>query len=432
MKNALAMMTACLLLAACFSSSPPLLPDSALVLPLPGDAGVVWFSQDERDPTRWKAEDGMLKNPYRLQARGKRYAVYVGQSDVPLVDMAFAPLNTERGWFVVQLKFLAKEPAKKDQEAPYHYGIANLSGDKLFLSFPRMEDLPDVLRAKYECKPASGVIPSTCRALRSYAEVTEVLGSVSRPRFNGYLQLRAAAPATGSIEDAKAALQRGDYQRALALLHPLADRGNANAQTALAMMYWDGRGVGKSQSEAARWFRRAAEQGDADAQTMLGNLYLSGQGVEQNQAEALRWYRKAADQGNLRAFTRLGLVYAQGKGVTRDLDEAVKWYRRAADRGYADAQFGLGLTYRLKASQRAVGPFGVLRVAPSEDDREAAGWFRKAAEQNHAGAQYQLGNMYESGEGVGKNRDEALKWLRLAATQGNQDARKKLEELGER
>ncbi len=432
MKNCFALLAACLLLSACFSSSTPLIPETALVLPLPKEAQIVLFNQDSKDPTRWNAEEEMVKNrPYRVLAHGNRYAVSPPAGG-QLANMAFAPLNAERGWFVIQFRFLSKDDGKKDKEIYYHYGIASLSGDKLFLSFPRMEDMPEALRAKYECKPASGAIPSSCRALRSYAEVTEVLGSVASPRFNSYLQLRAEAPAAGSFEEGKAALQRGDYQRAIALLQPLADRGHADAQTVLAMMYWDGRGVGKSPSEAARWFRRAAEQGNADAQTMLGSLYLNGQGVERNYAESLKWYRKAADQGNLLAFTGLGGMYLQGNGVTRDHDEAVKWYRRAADRGYAPAQFALGLAYRLKSAKRASGPLGLNRLAPSEDDEQAAGWFRKAAEQNHAGAQYELGDMYAMGEGVAKNRDEALKWLRLAATQGNPNARKRLEELGVR
>lgn len=427
MKKYFALLAASLLAAACLSSSRPLLPETALVQPFTGDAEIVLFNQDEQDPTRWKADDEMLKTPHRLQARGTRYVV--SKSGAQGGELAFARLNTASGFLIVQFHVAGKENAGARY---YHYGIANLSGDKLFLSFPRREDLPEALRAKYQCKPASGSIPSSCRELRSYAEVEEVLGSVSRPRFNAYLQVRSGAPAAGSFESGKAALQRGDHQGALALLQPLAQRGNVDAQTLLAMMYWDGRGVGQSYSEAARWFRRAAEQGNADAQTMLGTQYLNGQGVEKNHAESIKWYRKAADQGHLRAFVRLGAMYAQGQGVARNHDEAVKWYHRAADRGDADAQFRLGLTYSLKSAKRATGPFGVNRLAPSDDAAEAAGWFRKAAEQNHAGAQYQLGNLYANGEGVAKDREQALKWLRLAAAQGNQDAHKKLKALGAR
>jgi len=44
------------------------------------------------------------------------------------------------------------------------------------------------------------------------------------------------------------------------------------------------------------------------------------------------------------------------------------------------------------------------------------------ADQDDADAQTSLGEMYDSGEGVAQNFGEALKWYRLAATQGDDDA----------
>jgi TPR repeat protein len=42
-------------------------------------------------------------------------------------------------------------------------------------------------------------------------------------------------------------------------------------------------------------FLPLAEQGDAVAQSNLGNMYAYGRGVPQDNAEAVRWYRLAAD-----------------------------------------------------------------------------------------------------------------------------------------
>ncbi len=44
------------------------------------------------------------------------------------------------------------------------------------------------------------------------------------------------------------------------------------------------------------------------------------------------------------------------------------------------------------------------------DARQAAGWFRLAAEQGLAGSQTMLAMMYEQGNGVEKDLDEAKKW----------------------
>jgi len=40
-----------------------------------------------------------------------------------------------------------------------------------------------------------------------------------------------------------------------------------------------------------------------------------------------------------------------------------------------------------------------------------------------------MGLMYENGTGVGQDMAEAINWYRMAAQQGNQDAKKKLAEL---
>ena len=50
-------------------------------------------------------------------------------------------------------------------------------------------------------------------------------------------------------------------------------------------------------AEAATSFRALAEKGDADAQYNLGVMYGKGQGVPQDYAEAMRWYYKAAEKG---------------------------------------------------------------------------------------------------------------------------------------
>ena len=57
-----------------------------------------------------------------------------------------------------------------------------------------------------------------------------------------------------------------------------------------------------------------------------------------------------------------------------------------------------------------------------QDDQEAVKWFRLAAEDGNAPAQYSLGLAYEKGQGVPQDYQEAIKWYRLAATQGDSAA----------
>ncbi|GHU34047.1 hypothetical protein AGMMS50256_27150 [Betaproteobacteria bacterium] len=97
--------------------------------------------------------------------------------------------------------------------------------------------------------------------------------------------------------------------------------------------------------ETAKNYREAAERGDAQAQYQLGLLYSGGQGGAQNHAEAVAWFRKAAEQGAAASQYRLGRAYARGLGVERNIDEALKWLRKAAEKGDSDAQFMLGGMY---------------------------------------------------------------------------------------
>ena len=76
----------------------------------------------------------------------------------------------------------------------------------------------------------------------------------------------------------------------------------------LGYCYFNGKGVSKDESEAVRWYRKAAEQGDADAQANLGYCYLHGKGVSKDEAEAVRWYRKAAEQGLEKAKVKLKVL----------------------------------------------------------------------------------------------------------------------------
>ena len=92
-----------------------------------------------------------------------------------------------------------------------------------------------------------------------------------------------------SLGQGVAAFKRQDYVTASRAFIPLAERGNAAAQSYLGYMFETGRGVPQNYTEAAMWYRRAAEQGDGLAQYSLGLLYDRGQGVPRDIIEASKW-----------------------------------------------------------------------------------------------------------------------------------------------
>lgn len=125
-----------------------------------------------------------------------------------------------------------------------------------------------------------------------------------------------------------------------------AEQGVATSQFRLGVLYFNGQQtVPQDYTEAAKWFRLAAEQGNTDAQSNLAWMYDEGRGVPQDYKEAMKWYRLRAEQGDAAAQFLLGEMYDKGQGVPQDYTEAAKWYRLAAEQGVADAQSILGEMY---------------------------------------------------------------------------------------
>jgi S1-C subfamily serine protease len=143
------------------------------------------------------------------------------------------------------------------------------------------------------------------------------------------------------------------------------------------MLYSSGTGVPKDETEAARWFRKAADQGKAAAQYFLGGMYAAGTGVPKDEAEAVRWNRKAADQGDASAQTDLGIAYAVGMGVPIDLVEAYKWFNLAA----ASKGFSGENARRLRDSVE----FSLTPTQIAEGQQRAREWVARAETKKEAG-----------------------------------------------
>lgn len=224
-----------------------------------------------------------------------------------------------------------------------------------------------------------------------------------------------------------------------------ADQGHARSQCSLGVCYENGQGVNADFTEAARYYKLAADQSHAAAQCKLGVCYENGRGVASDVSEAARLFKLAADQGYADAQNSIGVCYKNGQGVTKDLSKSARCYRMAADQGHADAQNNLGLCYkhgagvakdfskavfyyRLAADQDHVAAQCNLGVCykfgqgVTKDLSEAAHYSKLAAEQGYAEAQYNLGLCYKNGEGVTKDRSLARSWLQKSANQGHNGA----------
>jgi len=155
----------------------------------------------------------------------------------------------------------------------------------------------------------------------------------------------ACGTAQAGLDEGLSALARRDYAAAAKELRPLAERGNAEAQYRVGLMYEFGRGYPVDKALAVAWFLKSAAQGHAAAQQELGVIYTTGDGVTKDDAKAVEWFRKAAAAGNATAQYNLGLMIAKGAGVRQDYALALDWFRKAATQGFTLAQFKVGVAY---------------------------------------------------------------------------------------
>jgi TPR repeat protein len=166
----------------------------------------------------------------------------------------------------------------------------------------------------------------------------------------------------------------------------LAEKGNAEAQFNLGLMYERGDVVVKDYELAAEWFTKSAKQGylpaesklfgrkdnddevgknandnevfkidkvvverlttlayqgNAAAQYNLGVMYANGDGVIENDQTAVEWYTKAAYQGNAAAQYNLGVMYAKGDGVIEDFVASYAWFSNAKTNEHKEASKAL-------------------------------------------------------------------------------------------
>src|ERR1039457_1333816 len=102
-----------------------------------------------------------------------------------------------------------------------------------------------------------------------------------------------------------------------------------------ALVLWTVVRQGSAERKDVSLTRVLAGRGDAEAQYHLGSLYYYGKNVRQSYTEAARSYRRSAGQSSSKAQYALGYCYGHGQGVIRDDTEAALWVRKAADQGYA-------------------------------------------------------------------------------------------------
>ena len=142
-----------------------------------------------------------------------------------------------------------------------------------------------------------------------------------------------------------------------------------------------------------------ADKGDAEAQYHAGMMNNNGIGTQQDMRQAFAWFQKAAAADHPLGAYKLGCYYAgQFEGVVAvDRKEALKYKLIAAKAGYSLAQHDVALAY-----------------GKQDDFEEAIKWLKLSADQGDSSALYLLSGLYFQGKGAPKDLSLAYAYYKLS------------------
>jgi TPR repeat protein len=147
-------------------------------------------------------------------------------------------------------------------------------------------------------------------------------------KFSVIILLSILAACTAS-DDPYVAYGIGNYEKAREKLEPLAEQGDAVAQTYLGTIYQMGLGVKKDYQKAYDLYKPAARSGYASAQYNLGLINYEGLEVKRDLSKAYGWFFLAAEQDHDKAQDRLRLMSTQ---ITpNQIMQVKKWAAKQLD-----------------------------------------------------------------------------------------------------
>lgn len=184
-----------------------------------------------------------------------------------------------------------------------------------------------------------------------------------------------------------------------------AENGNISAQINVGEMYGLGRGVYPDRNRMIYWYKKAAATGNTESQLILARTYIEMEDYDQ----AIVWLNQAVDSGDPTAKSLLAIMYLLGEGVIKNPEKALSLYKEAAKKNELLSLVNLGLIYEEG------------EIVP-KDNNQAQSFFNKAKmlakERNDANSQLILAYIHEKNN----NKEQTLSSYYKAAELGSADA----------
>lgn len=239
-------------------------------------------------------------------------------------------------------------------------------------------------------------------------------------------------------------IAKGEFGAAAMRLQPLANRGHAPSQRALANLWSTGRATPDDPKQELAWITAAAEVGDNAALQRLAWLYDEGvlrkreardaRGVHRlliskGETSAVRdasrvelkrlngppggkfWEGRGesellplAEQGDAAAMVELARVIEWGRSLDQVWERSTPWWIRAAEAGHPLAQ-------------RQVAAFHEQGRGVPKDEAKATHWYGLSARQGDGHAQVDYAKRLGTGQGIARDDAQSRQWLERAAQQ---------------
>ena len=199
----------------------------------------------------------------------------------------------------------------------------------------------------------------------------------------------------------------GNYEKALeSCLRYTMTADDARIWTMIGNMYRFGYGCTANQEEAFTWLSKAAMARVPEAEYQLWQMYRDGDGVAQDPSEALMWLTKAANHKYGEAALDLADIYTIGDLVNADQEKAIQYYKIAANAGLPYAECSLGIYFFSKCNNNVCYYYQAIK------------WFKRATKHGLYDAYYNLAQVYLQNRFPGRNLNEYVTNLDLAAREG--------------
>lgn len=206
-----------------------------------------------------------------------------------------------------------------------------------------------------------------------------------------------------------------NYDKSISLIRLGLDKENNNCLFLMGRAFDNGNGIDKDIDKAKTYYRRVIDECSdkkviSKAQGNLAIILWNEINSESDKLTVIQLYKESIKNGNEVSMYNLGKIFDDGNKVDRDYLVAYDYYRMAAEHNYPDAQAELGWMYEKG--------HGV-----PQDYYKSSYWYNLAAKNNHLVALVNLGNHYMNGNGVECNKDKGFSlYMRAYALRKNDES----------